>query len=304
MSLTKLSPNLQSILDCQLEASPSHQEFLQRRFTNLLPGEAEVLKSLADRILKIAGDDLATYCADYDWLTQRMLEEELYFRRHGRYRLTSFEDACAQVYHDAEFMKRYMNGVLLTQLFWSNHTRVHWFVLTGLLARSRPDSTFLEIGPGHGLYLAEAAEHPNVATAFGWDISPTSLQETQHALGRLGVQATLRQQDVLQVSNVEDRFDLILISEVLEHLEDPVPPLQNLRGMLKPDGLIFVQVPVNSPAPDHLFLWETPEDAVAFVEGCGLAVVEEQFHPVTNATLSRARKHKMTISVGVVARAA
>lgn len=39
------------------------------------------------------------------------------------------------------------------------------------------------------------------------------------------------------------RFDAILLISVLEHLNDPVPVLQSARAMLKPSGVLLVNVP-------------------------------------------------------------
>ena len=40
-----------------------------------------------------------------------------------------------------------------------------------------------------------------------------------------------------------DRFDAILLISVLEHLFDPLPVLQSAREMLKPSGVLLINVP-------------------------------------------------------------
>lgn len=43
------------------------------------------------------------------------------------------------------------------------------------------------------------------------------------------------------VGEINDRFDLITIVYVIEHLPDPVGTLKQLKRLLKPDGILFVQ---------------------------------------------------------------
>ena len=49
----------------------------------------------------------------------------------------------------------------------------------------------------------------------------------------------------------EQRFDVIMLADVLEHLHDPWLALKNLRHLLSPTGLLLVQVP-NVMHPDFL----------------------------------------------------
>lgn len=49
----------------------------------------------------------------------------------------------------------------------------------------------------------------------------------------------------------EQRFDVIMLADVLEHLHDPWQALQSLRHLLSAEGLLLVQVP-NVMHPDFL----------------------------------------------------
>lgn len=49
----------------------------------------------------------------------------------------------------------------------------------------------------------------------------------------------------------EQRFDVIMLADVLEHLHDPWQALNSLRHLLSPTGLLLVQVP-NVMHPDFL----------------------------------------------------
>jgi SAM-dependent methyltransferase len=49
------------------------------------------------------------------------------------------------------------------------------------------------------------------------------------------------EETLLKLSN--QRFDAILLISVLEHLHDPLGMLEALRGLLKPSGVLLVNVP-------------------------------------------------------------
>ena len=229
------------------------------------------------------------------------IEEELFFRRNGRYRLSTFAEALEQVYANKPFMTRYMNGLLMTQMWWDNHSRVSKYYRDAFLAGNAKDYSHLEIGPGHGLFLYFAAIDPNAGAIESWDISEASAELTKEALMTLGAKSlpTLRLQDMFD--NPQGRFDSIVFSEVLEHMEKPGEAVDVLRSLLTPQGRLFINMPINSPATDHLFNTETPEELVDFIAARGLNIVDATFFPGTNQSLQRARDKKLTINCAIIA---
>jgi len=98
------------------------------------------------------------------------------------------------------------------------------------------------------------------------------------------------------------RFDEIAVSEVLEHIEHPGQALSALRETLAPGGLIFINVPLNSPAPDHIYLLRSEAEARALITSAGLEIVELQLEPMTGLTLVDAIRQRATVSCLVIAR--
>ena len=292
--------NLERILAAQLGVSPDHEKFLARRLKSLIPGEGELLEDIAGHIINLCGDNLTRFAEDYSWLCERQLEEELHFRRSGRYRLSTFAEAYDQVYSDSEYMTRYMNGLLFTQLWWSNHTRVMDFYRSQFLAAHRDGYSHLEIGPGHGLFLYFAAADQRSAEVKAWDVSEASLALTATALSKLG----LKRMPELKMQNLFDspagQFDSIVFSEVLEHMERPRQALEVLRPLLSDHGRLFLNMPINSPAPDHLFNVDSPEDLAQLLSDVGYAVLDSAYFPATNQTLDAARRKKLTISCAFI----
>jgi 2-polyprenyl-3-methyl-5-hydroxy-6-metoxy-1,4-benzoquinol methylase len=302
--ISETYPHLREMVERQLAAFPEHAEYMQTRFAHDDAENLGFADNVAANVLQIAGPAITQVCENYRWFCGAMLDEELHFRRTGRYRLSTFEEADAEVYSNREFMSRCMDGLLASQLWWRNHTEMLRFFRDEFVVRNPKGFRHLEIGPGHGLFLYLAAASQNCAGAEGWDVSDSSIANTRKALQAMQVQreVVLRKMNLFDAP--KEQFNSITCSEVIEHLERPQDALKILRGLLTEDGRIFLNAPINSPAPDHIYLFETPEHLVDMIEDAGFAVESSRFAPCTGSTLERARKQKRSISVGVIARRA
>jgi len=67
--------------------------------------------------------------------------------------------------------------------------------------------------------------------------------------------------DIHNLGFSDAAFDVIVCNAVLEHVEDPVKAIKELYRVLKPDGLIWIEVPLGQPYhPSPGDFWRvTPE---------------------------------------------
>lgn len=295
-------PRVAEIDAVLLAQDPAQEKYLTRRFRALTAPEAAHLETFAGLVTALCTEGLEAHVRDYLFLCDMQMQEEIHFRRTGRYRLSSFAEANAAVYQNRELMTKYMNGLLLTQLWWSNHTRMLAFYCDRFLAQNPAGYSHLEIGPGHGLLLFLACNDPNLAAAEAWDISEASVALTKHGLDRLAPRAQPALSLVDMFAAPDKRFDSIVFSEVLEHMEKPAEALAALHRCLSDDGRLFIHVPINSPALDHLFNTDTPDEMRAFVEACGFEIEEAFYAPMTNYALEKAVRNRLTVSCGFIAR--
>lgn len=301
---------LHTIAQAVTAAWPEHAGFVGKSLSGRSDAVLDVSERLSDAILKLAPSiegGIPTLVADYRFLCEEIvLPEEMYFRRNDRYRLSSFEDANRECYANAPFIDRYMNGLLLSDVLWSNHAHAFAYFVDQYLTHLPEGARHLEIGPGHGLLLYFAAASGRLSKIAGWDVSPTSIAKTQHALDLLGVTApvdlTLQDLFAAPAPGEDALFDGIVMSEILEHLEQPVAALQSAARWLAPGGHLWINVPANSPAPDHIFLFDGLDHAQAIAREAGLEVIDAVSFPMSGTTLARAEKHKLSISCSVLAR--
>jgi SAM-dependent methyltransferase len=303
-------PRMRELVAAVLDNWPEHEKFLRQSLAATDRGLSEVREAASELVCRLAeekGRSLSEYAEDYRYLCEKIVfPEELYFRREGRYRLSTFEEANREVYANAPVMARYMNGLIVSDALWLNHARALADYALIYLAGPGGERRHLEIGPGHGLLLQLALTRGRFSSLTAWDISPTSIAHTGEVLDMLG-----RRDDVtLAICDIYDagqmaphagRFDSIILSEVLEHLEDPAGALRAIRTLLSPGGRLWINAPANGPAPDHLYLFRRPEELEALVGEAGFAVARMAPYPVTGATLERALRQELPISVCIEA---
>jgi 2-polyprenyl-3-methyl-5-hydroxy-6-metoxy-1,4-benzoquinol methylase len=289
-------PLLKSHCADLISAWPQHASALDKSMKVHSTAELALLDELAGMIDALP-EDRGQLIASYRWMCERILEEELHFRRTGTYRCKTLSEAIEHVYSDKAFMKKYLEGILLSQIFWSNHAKSYTFFKSDFLPRLPAPYDYLEVGPGHGLFIAQAARDSRSRRVVGMDFSEESLSQTGEALRRFAAadKVELIRNDVA-ASTFEGRFDAITISEVLEHMEDPHVALRKLRNLLKPGGLMFINFPINSPAPDHIYLLTRPQEVCSMIEECGYGLVDFQGFPMTGYSLQRAMAISATVS--------
>jgi SAM-dependent methyltransferase len=133
----------------------------------------------------------------------------------------------------------------------------HWWfvgrrqILSSFVGRivktlSRPQPRILDVGCGTGANLEMLA---NFGEVEGVDVSTEALDFCQ-ARGLINV----RQGEAEHLPYEDSYFDLVTGLDVVEHLDDDVAGLQEMRRVLRPNGraLLFV--------PAFMFLWGVQDD--------------------------------------------
>jgi len=301
-------PAIAHLVARQVAAWPEHEATLATSLGNRSLEVMQETEKTAEMVTKLAHhhfENVDKVCEDYRYFCQEMiLEAELFFRRNGRYERSTFEEAYRDVYANDEVMEKYLNGLLLSGVFWHNHAYALTFYRNEYLAMLPENFVHLEVGPGHGALLDMTVTNPKCGKATGWDVSPGSIEATRRALEVIGIEdkVELVLQDMFDAPPQSEVFDSIVVSELLEHLEDPLKALKALRTSLKPGGLILVNMPANSPAPDHLYLIDKPQEMTELMEEAGFIVEKSDLFPMTGYSLERCLKDKLTITCVAVGR--
>ena len=123
---------------------------------------------------------------------------------------------------------------------WLHCTRRDWVIAKiAECAQERPGRA-LEVGFGAGIYLRALANHYREVVAT--DLNRGQLE---YARSRTADLANLRIEidDISNSTLPEHRFDLVLCSEVLEHVPNVERAIAGIRRVIAPGGLLLLSTP-------------------------------------------------------------
>lgn len=125
----------------------------------------------------------------------------------------------------------------------AQHTLLPW--LEGLRVLP-PSAAVCEIGCAEGGVLAAFADH-GASYSLGTDIQEPLLRLVSTPVWKqLGYDITFTQHDVIYDDiphEWQQRFDVVLLRDVIEHLDDPGIALKNIARIMKPGGVVVVTFP-------------------------------------------------------------
>lgn len=278
----------------------------QKRLSGYLAGCSDVFFGEADEFVARYSDFLQVRGISFDYavdaylkMCNDMMRCQVAFLRTGKYPVASASEAAATVYHSEREMLSYMVGLGISQFLWATHYQMFSFFKQSIARQAELVTSYLEIGPGHGLLLENALSTlPRLRNAVAVDISPTSLGLTQaiiehfmpdenHTRFVLG--------DIMHV-DLEESFDFITMGEVLEHVERPAQLLSRLRGLLAPGGRLFISTCANCPAIDHVYQFDNVQQIRDLILESGFQIEHDMPLPVENMSIEMAEKARVTIN--------
>lgn len=99
----------------------------------------------------------------------------------------------------------------------------------------KPPASVLDVGASSGSFLKAAQEKGLKATGI------EASSDGANAAARQGLPVARGLAEYLPFA--DNSFDIVHSNHVFEHLEDPMLAVQEIRRVLKPGGLVFIEVP-------------------------------------------------------------
>lgn len=126
----------------------------------------------------------------------------------------------------------------------------------------KKDGFALDIGCGNGSQLSYLKHH-------GWKVIGLDLSEQASEVAKKNFGIDVYVGELENLPYPPNTFDFIIMSHVLEHVTSPVETLKRVKELLKPDGVVYVEVPnyesfSRKLSREHWFAWETPRHLFMF----------------------------------------
>ena len=151
----------------------------------------------------------------------------------------------------------------------ARHRRRHVFQL---LERCR-FASLLDVGCGNGELLRLVDERWPGRRLAGADLSSNVVEQNQRALPRMSFVVANVEKDPLPPG-----FDVVVATEVIEHLDDPAGAIARLAGAVAPGGHLLVTCPTGKVWPTEKHFGHVrhpkPSDLADWGRSAGLDVVE------------------------------
>jgi len=98
------------------------------------------------------------------------------------------------------------------------------------------NTALLDVGCASGAFLSATRKH--VGEIVGIELNKENAAFVENELG-----IKVHSKPIQQIQDYNQYFDVITSFQVLEHIDDPVSFLQHIKRMLKPGGIVCIEVP-------------------------------------------------------------
>lgn len=299
MSATLVSD---AVVAAVLRRRPMHRRFLKSALANLTSDEVAEAERYMSFFLS-EGETIDSLTEAYLLIVEDTFRETVRFKKTGRYRFSTFAEAQAAVYDNADYMHGYMTGLAISSFWWLNHVRLRRFFTDQLRTLSALGGLYREVGPGHGIYFIDALRSGAFDAYEGVDVSSTSIALTGRLLSanenRDLPPARLIHADFLLAKDLQPA-NVLVMGEVLEHVESPSKFLTRSYETTTPNGRVYLTTCIDAPAIDHLY---NPASILALetlFNDHGFGVVARCELGQDGLPLEDCARDRLTINVGYV----
>jgi SAM-dependent methyltransferase len=136
------------------------------------------------------------------------------------------------------------------------------------------EATVADIGCGSGAMLCEVLRAKPAWTGIGIDVSSSSIDYAQKLSQIKGVadRLSFKVADMTSLPLPSRSIDLLIASEVLEHLPEPQATLAEIKRVLVPGGSLVLTIPIESHTPAHMHSLSNVDEFQSLCAEAGLTI--------------------------------
>jgi len=106
-----------------------------------------------------------------------------------------------------------------------------------LIHQYKPAGNFLDVGTNMGFFLRNAKKFK------GWNLYGVEPSKSLSDLANKYFELNIKTSFLEDAGFESNLFDIVTMTDVFEHIADPGNVLNEVRRILKPDGILFIKVP-------------------------------------------------------------
>ena len=294
---------LQEFLDIVASKSVLQSKYLDNSLSDIKPEEIIKLEQLLNFYSIREKCSIEEIVIMYLNHILSLVEEQRYFVEFGKYRFSTYLEV-ENYYKDPDYMNNYTVTLGLSTYLWRLHRNLNrLFVSLCKSVANCQKKTYLEIGPGHGEYFVYAMENTNFQQYTAIDISKTAVElandYVKYSMPNTNKHYEIICEDIFEYKT-QKLFDMIVMGEVLEHVEDPKAFLHRIYQLASDDANIFITTAINAPQCDHIYLFNNLKEVIDLIERERFKIIDYVVVNANNLPLEKAEKRKVAINAGFI----
>jgi 2-polyprenyl-3-methyl-5-hydroxy-6-metoxy-1,4-benzoquinol methylase len=147
---------------------------------------------------------------------------------------------------------------------------------------SLEEALVADLGCGSGMMLCDVLAQRPRWKGHGLDISSAAVNYARRLAAHKGLEdrTEFHVGDISLLPFAEQSLDLVIASEVIEHMPEPEAVISEIARVLRPGGQLILTMPLESHTPAHIHALSSIEDFRALCEKAGLRMsrIEPQWH--------------------------
>lgn len=148
------------------------------------------------------------------------------------------------------------------------------FIREVIAANALEDAEVADLGCGSGLILCDVLASKPRWRGRGLDISPAAVTYARRFAvhKKIADRASFQTGDIAQLPFADGSLDLVIASEVIEHMPEPLLVIAEVARVLRPGGQLILTMPLDSHTPAHMNALSRADDFHSLCERAGLRV--------------------------------
>jgi 2-polyprenyl-3-methyl-5-hydroxy-6-metoxy-1,4-benzoquinol methylase len=194
-------------------------------------------------------------------------------------------------------LEAYNVTLLYSYIFAINRFEIFEFYTKFLSGLKRENGTLAGVGIGTGYELKIACDMLSSWNVIGYEKEKESVEFAKKLFKHYGYDEIIDVHNYFPMAyedDISDKYDVILMIELLEHLEQPGIALEVAGKSLNDTGTMFVTMAVNIPQEDHIYHYESIEECRDQIAKSGFGIVEEMYSPSVIMPFADADREKVS----------